>query len=186
MRFYAGYPITPASEIMELMAKHLPAMGGKFVQAEDEIASLAMCLGASFGGEPSMTATSGPGLALMCELMSLSAMAEVPVVVVDVQRAGPSTGMPTKDGQADLNIAVYGTHGDAPRVVLAAQTVADCFHQAIRAINIAQQFHVPVILLSSQAISHSQETVELPVLDQLQIHDEVFYAGEGTGEYRDT
>ena len=184
VRFYAGYPITPASEIMEIMAKHLPNLGGKFVQAEDEIASLAMCLGASFGGVPSMTATSGPGLALMCELIGLSAMSEVPVIIADVQRAGPSTGMPTKDGQADLSIAVHGTHGDAPRVVLAAQTVADCFHQAIRAVNIAQKYHVPVILLSSQAISHSQETVELPDLNRLQLFEEEFYSGTDAAEFK--
>lgn len=184
VRFYAGYPITPASEIMEVMAKHLPGLGGKFIQAEDEIASLAMCIGASFGGVPSMTATSGPGLALMCELIGLSAMAELPVVIADVQRAGPSTGMPTKDGQADLSIAVHGTHGDAPRVVLAAQTVADCFQQAIRAVNIAQKYHVPVILLSSQAISHSQETVELPDLDRLRTYEEPVYDGSEAGEFR--
>jgi 2-oxoglutarate/2-oxoacid ferredoxin oxidoreductase subunit alpha len=184
VRFYAGYPITPASEIMEVMARHLPSVGGKFIQAEDEIAALAMCLGASFGGQSSFTATSGPGLALMCELISTSGMAEIPVVITDVQRAGPSTGMPTKDGQADLNIAVYGTHGDAPRVVLAAQTVADCFHQMIRAVNIAQKHHVPVILLSSQAISHSQETVELPNLDRLPIYEEAFYPGPEAGEFR--
>jgi 2-oxoglutarate/2-oxoacid ferredoxin oxidoreductase subunit alpha len=184
VRFFAGYPITPASEIMEMMAKHLPNVGGKYIQAEDEIASLAMCLGASFGGPTSMTATSGPGLALMCELLSLSGMAEVPVVIVDVQRAGPSTGMPTKDGQADLSIAVYGTHGEAPRVVLAAQTVADCFHQMIRAVNIAQKHHVPVILLSSQAISHSQETVELPNLDRLPTYEETFYPGPQAGEFK--
>jgi 2-oxoglutarate ferredoxin oxidoreductase subunit alpha len=184
VRFYAGYPITPASEIMEIMAKHLPGLGGKFIQAEDEIASLAMCIGASFGGVPSMTATSGPGLALMCELISLSSMSEMPVVIADVQRAGPSTGMPTKDGQADLSIAVHGTHGDAPRVVLAVQTVADCFQQAIRAVNIAQQYHVPVILLSSQAISHSQETVELPDLARLRTYEEPFYPGLEAGEFK--
>jgi 2-oxoglutarate ferredoxin oxidoreductase subunit alpha len=184
VRFYAGYPITPASEIMEVMAKHLPGLGGKFIQAEDEIASLSMCLGASFGGVPSLTATSGPGLALMCELIGLSSMSELPVVIADVQRAGPSTGMPTKDGQADLSIAVHGTHGDAPRVVLAAQTVADCFWQTLRAVNIAQKYHVPVIMLSSQAISHSQETVELPDLDRLQVYEEQFYSRQDGGEFK--
>ncbi len=184
VRFYAGYPITPASEIMEVLAKHLPHVGGHFIQAEDEIAALAMCLGASFGGKPAMTATAGPGLSLMCELIGLSGMAEVPVVIADVQRAGPSTGMPTKDAQGDLNIAVYGSHGDAPRVVLAAQTVADCFDQTVRAVNIAQKYHVPVILLSSQAISHSQETVELPALDAIAVYEEPFYRGPEDGEYR--
>ena len=184
IRFYAGYPITPASEIMEILAKHLPRIGGKFIQAEDEIAALGMCLGASFGGQPSLTATSGPGLSLMCELIGLASMAEIPVVIADVQRAGPSTGMPTKDGQADLNIAVYGSHGDVPRAVLAAQTVADCFRQTIRAITIAQKYHVPVILLSSQAISHSQETVELPDLDRIPIYEEQLYQSQDAGEYR--
>jgi len=184
IRFYAGYPITPASEIMEILAKQLPRIGGHFVQAEDEIAALAMCLGASYGGQPALTATSGPGLSLMCELIGLSGIAELPVVIADVQRAGPSTGMPTKDGQGDLNIAVYGSHGDVPRAVLAAQTVADCFHQTVRAVNIAQKYHVPVILLSSQAISHSQETVELPALDAIAIYDERHYQGPEDGEYR--
>jgi 2-oxoglutarate ferredoxin oxidoreductase subunit alpha len=183
IRFYAGYPITPASEIMEILAKHLPRVGGKFIQAEDEIAALAMCVGASFGGLPSLTATSGPGLSLMCELIGLAGMAEIPVVIADVQRAGPSTGMPTKDGQGDLNIAIYGSHGDVPRAVLAAQTVADCFRQTIRAVAIAQKYHVPVILLSSQAISHSQETVELPDLDALQVFEEQYYQGQEDGEY---
>ena len=183
IRFYSGYPITPASEIMEILAKHLPRIGGHFIQAEDEIAALAMCLGASYGGQPSLTATAGPGLSLMCELIGLSGMAEIPVVIADVQRAGPSTGMPTKDGQGDLNIAVYGSHGDVPRAVLAAQTVADCFHQAVRAVNIAQKYHVPVILLTSQAISHSQETVELPDLDTIAVYEERHYQGTEDGEY---
>jgi len=184
VRFYAGYPITPASEVMEVLAKHLPQVGGHYIQAEDEIAALAMCVGASFGGRPSMTATSGPGLSLMCELIGLAGMAEVPVVITDVQRAGPSTGMPTKDGQGDLNLAVYGTHGDVSRVVLAAQTVADCFHQAVRAVTIAQKYHVPVVLLTSQAISHSLETVELPDLERMEIFEEAVYQGPAEGEFR--
>jgi len=187
IRFYAGYPITPASEVMEVMAKHLPQVGGHFIQAEDEIAALAMCLGASYGGTPSLTATSGPGLSLMCELIGLSGIAEVPVVIADVQRAGPSTGMPTKDGQGDLSLAIYGTHGDVPRAVLAAQTVADCFSQTIRAVRIAQKFHVPVILLSSQAISHSQETVDLHDLGTLPVFEEELYRGdEAFVRYRPT
>src|SRR5664280_1430228 len=184
IRFYAGYPITPASEIMEILAKHLPGVGGKFIQAEDEIAALAMCIGASFGGHPSLTATSGPGLSLMCELIGLSSMAEIPVVIADVQRAGASTGMPTKDGQGDLSLAIYGSHGEAvPRAVLAAQTVSDCFHQTVRAVNLAQKYQVPVILLSSHAISHSQETVELPDLDSLPLYEEQLYRGPSEGEF---
>ncbi len=184
IRFYAGYPITPASEIMEILAKHLPRMGGHFIQAEDEIAALAMCLGASYGGRPSLTATSGPGLSLMCELLGLAGMAELPVVIADVQRAGPSTGMPTKDGQGDLNLAVYGSHGDAPRAVLAPQTVADCFHQTVRAVAIAEKYQIPVVLLSSQSISHSQETVALPTLDELAIVQEPTQPQLDPGEYR--
>lgn len=177
VRFFAGYPITPATEIMEMLAKHLPQIGGRAVQAEDEIASIGMCIGAAFGGTKTLTATSGPGLSLMVELLGLASMAELPIVVVDVQRAGPSTGMPTKDGQADLNLAMYGAHGDSPRVVLAPQSVSDCFYDTIRAVNIAHEFHVPVILLSSQSISHRMQTVALPALDELEIYQEPLFSG---------
>lgn len=176
VRFYAGYPITPATEIMEELADLLPRVGGRMLQAEDEIASLAMCIGASFGGIKAMTATSGPGLSLMAELVGLSGMAETPVVIVDVQRGGPSTGMPTKDGQADLDLAVYGTHGEIPRAVLAAQTVADCFTQTVAAVNLAQEYQVPVLLLTSQSLSHSLQTVELPDLASLPVYEETFFS----------
>jgi 2-oxoglutarate ferredoxin oxidoreductase subunit alpha len=175
VRFFAGYPITPASEIMEILAKHLPQIGGRAMQAEDEIASLGMCIGAAFGGVKTMTATSGPGLSLMTELLGLASMAELPVVVVDVQRAGPSTGMPTKDGQGDLNLAVYGAHGDSPRVVLAPSSVSDCFNDTVRAVNIAHEFHVPVLILSSQSLSHRMQTVEFPSLDTLKVYDEPLF-----------
>lgn len=179
VRYYAGYPITPASEIMEVLAKHLPEVGGRSVQAEDEIASLGMCIGAAFGGAKTLTATSGPGLSLMTELLGLASMAELPIVVVDVQRAGPSTGMPTKDGQGDLNMAVYGAHGDAMRVVLAPQSVGDCFKQTIHAVNTAHRFHLPVIVLSSQSLSHRMQTVELPALDEIAVYEETAYAPSG-------
>jgi 2-oxoglutarate ferredoxin oxidoreductase subunit alpha len=175
VRFYAGYPITPASEIMEMLAKHLPEVGGRAVQAEDEIASLGMCIGAAFGGVKNLTATSGPGLSLMTELLGLAAMSELPVVVVNVQRSGPSTGMPTKDGQADLNLAVYGAHGDAPRIVLAPQSVSDCFNDTIAAVNLAHRFHIPVIVLSSQSLSHRLQTIELPELDSITVYEEPLY-----------
>lgn len=183
VRFYAGYPITPATEIMEELADHLPRVGGRMLQVEDEIASLAMCIGASYGGVKAMTATSGPGLSLMVELIGLSGISETPVVIVDVQRAGPSTGMPTKDGQADLDLAVYGTHGEVPRVVLAAQTVADCFTQTVAAVNLAHEHHVPVLLLTSQSLSHSLQTVELPDLTKLGVYEEPFYPGPEAGEF---
>ncbi len=183
VRFYAGYPITPASEIMEWLAKHLPRVGGVMFQAEDEIAALGMCIGASFGGVKSMTATSGPGLSLMIELLGLAGMAEIPIVVVDVQRAGPSTGMPTKEAQGDLIQAAHGTHGEVPRVVIAPQTVADCFTQTIRAVNVAHQFHIPVILLSSQSLSHRTQTIDVGELKSLEVYDEPFYRGpNGTEE----
>lgn len=178
VRFFAGYPITPASEIMEWLAWQLPKVGGLMLQAEDEIASLAMCIGASYGGVKSMTATSGPGLSLMVELLGLAGMAELPVVVVDVQRAGPSTGMPTKEAQGDLVLAAYGSHGEIPRVVLAPQTVADCFSQTIRAVNIAHRFQIPVIVLSSQSLSHRMQTIDVPDFDNLEIYDEPFWSPE--------
>jgi 2-oxoglutarate ferredoxin oxidoreductase subunit alpha len=178
VRFFAGYPITPASEIMEWLAAQLPKVGGLMIQAEDEIASLAMCIGASHGGVKSMTATSGPGLSLMIELLGLAGMAELPVVVVDVQRAGPSTGMPTKEAQGDLMLAAYGSHGEIPRVVIAPQTVADCFTQTIRAVNIAHQFQIPVIVLSSQSLSHRMQTIDPPDLKSLEVYEERFWDPE--------
>ncbi len=178
VRFFAGYPITPASEIMEWLAGQLPKVGGLMIQAEDEIASLAMCIGAAYGGVKSMTATSGPGLSLMIELLGLAGMAELPVVVVDVQRAGPSTGMPTKEAQGDLVLAAYGSHGEIPRVVIAPQTVADCFTQTIKAVNIAHKFQIPVIVLSSQSLSHRMQTIEPPDFEKLEIFEEKFWNPE--------
>ncbi len=175
IRFFAGYPITPASEIMEWLAKYLPKFGGKMIQAEDEIASLGMCIGAAFGGVKAMTATSGPGLSLMTELIGLAGTAEIPLVIVDVQRAGPSTGMPTKDSQADLNLAIHGAHGEVPRVVIAPQTVNHCFYDTLRAVNIAHEFHIPVIILSSQSLSHRMQTIDIPEPERILPFAEEFY-----------
>ena len=161
-RYYAGYPITPASDILEFMAAQLPAFGGVVLQTEDEMAALASALGASFGGVPAMTATSGPGLSLMVELIGLGVMSELPVVVVDVQRAGPSTGMPTKTEQSDLNLAIYAGHGEAPRVVVAPVSVLDCYHVAHRAFGVAEAFQVPVVVLSELALAQRTETIEQP------------------------
>ena len=157
--FYAGYPITPASEIMHWMVNHLPAQGGAVVQAEDEIAAAGMVIGASFAGKKAMCATSGPGFTLKSEMMGLAAMAEVPMVIVDVQRGGPSTGIPTKSEQSDLMQAVYGSHGDSPRVVIAPTDVEDCFDVAITAFDIAEEFQIPVVVLSDQFIGQRKETV---------------------------
>ncbi|HQJ11992.1 MAG TPA: 2-oxoacid:acceptor oxidoreductase subunit alpha, partial [Anaerolineae bacterium] len=161
-RFFAGYPITPATTLMETMARYLPAFGGTLVQAEDEIASINMAIGASYGGLRAMTATSGPGLSLMVEGLSMASMAEIPLVVVDVQRAGPSTGMPTKTSQGDLFLSLYGGHGDGPRFVLAPDSVKDSYYQMINAFSLAEHFQTPVIVLSDQAMASRVETIPYP------------------------
>lgn len=170
-RFFSGYPITPATEIMEWMAKELPKFGGKMIQCEDEIAAINYALGASFGGVKSMTATSGPGFSLMQEALGLASMAELPVVVADVQRCGPSTGAPTKTEQSDLFAAMYGTHGDCPKIVLAPMNVADCFYQTINAFNFAEQYQMPVIILSDASLGPKRECVDLIDFEKLNIID---------------
>ncbi|MGE3311419.1 MAG: 2-oxoacid:acceptor oxidoreductase subunit alpha [Limisphaerales bacterium] len=164
VRFGAGYPITPWSDIMELLRRELPKYGGMFVQCEDEIASVSMAIGASYAGGVAVTGSSGPGIALKTEAIGWAVMAEVPLVVVDVQRGGPSTGMPTNVEQSDLNIACFGGHGDSPRVVVAPTSVEDCFYMAIEAVNIARKYSVPVIILSDQAIATRIEAFEEPDL----------------------
>jgi 2-oxoglutarate/2-oxoacid ferredoxin oxidoreductase subunit alpha len=151
-RFFGGYPITPASEIMEIIAAELPKVGGAMVQFEDEIASIGGVLGASFAGVRSMTSTSGPGMSLMAELIGLGSMAEVPCVIVNVQRGGPSTGLPTKTEQADLNLAIVASHGDATHVVLAPTTIRDCFESMELAFEIAEKYQLPVLVLTDQAL----------------------------------
>jgi len=167
VRFGAAYPITPWSDVMEILRKELPKYGGTFVQCEDEIASVSMALGASYGGRVAVTGSSGPGIALKSEAISWGVMAEMPIVIVDVQRGGPSTGLPTAVEQSDLNIAMYGGHGDSPRVVIAAASVEDCFYSAIEAVNIARKYSVPVILLSDQAIATRIEAFAQPDLKKL-------------------
>lgn len=171
MRFYAGYPITPASEIMEYMAKELPRFGGDLIQAEDEIAALGMCLGASYSGVKSMTASSGPGISLMVEQINLAGQAEIPVVIVDVQRGGASTGMPTKTSQGDLNLALYGVHNESPRIVLAASTVEDCFWTTIDAFNLAETYQCPVMLLSDQVMAARKCTLVPPDVSKVRVMD---------------
>jgi len=162
VRFAAAYPITPASEILEWLAPNLPKVGGVLLQAEDELAAINMIIGASFGGTAAMTATSGPGLALMIEALGLATAAEIPVVVVDVMRAGPSTGIPTKSEQADLNIAVYGLHGDAPHLVLAPQSVADCRFTTQWAVYLAEALQAPAVVLSDQFIGQAVAAIDRP------------------------
>ena len=162
VRFAAAYPITPASEILEWLAPNLAKIGGTLVQAEDELASINMIIGASYGGVPSLTATSGPGLSLMIEALGLATAAEVPIVVVDVMRGGPSTGIPTKSEQTDLNIAVYGLHGEAPHLVIAPQSVTDCLLATQWATFLAEVLQTPAIVLSDQSLGQTQAAVSRP------------------------
>ena len=167
--FYAGYPITPSSEIMELMSRELPPRGDIFIQMEDEIASLGACIGASLAGRKAMTATSGPGFSLMQENLGYACMAEVPVVVVNVMRAGPSTGMPTTAAQGDIQQARWGTHGDHPAIVLCPATVDECFHVTVEAFNHAERFRTPVIVLADEMVSHTREKVVLPGAEEIEV-----------------
>lgn len=162
IRFAAGYPITPATEILEWLAPALARVGGTLVQAEDELASINMIIGASYGGVPALTATSGPGLALMTEALGLATAAEVPVVVIDVMRGGPSTGIPTKSEQSDLNIAVYGLHGDAPHLVVAPVSLADCLFATQWAVHLADAVQAPAIVLSDQFLGQARMIVDRP------------------------
>src|SRR5580658_2816338 len=166
VRFGAAYPITPWSEIMELLRRELPKYGGTFVQCEDEIASISMAIGAGWAGRVAVTGSSGPGISLKTEAIGWGVMAEVPVVICDIQRGGPSTGMPTNVEQSDLNLACFGGHGDSPRVVLAPSSVEDCFYTAIEAVNIARKFNVPVFILSDQSIATRIEAFEEPDLQK--------------------
>lgn len=169
VRFYAGYPITPSSEIAELMAKRLPQAGGKFIQMEDEIASMAAVIGASLTGVKAMTATSGPGFSLKQENIGYAAMTEVPCLIVNVQRAGPSTGLPTSPAQGDVMQARWGTHGDHPIIAIAPSSVRETYDQTIRAINLSERFRVPVILLLDEIVGHVTEKITLPDPGQIEI-----------------
>ncbi len=163
IRFVAAYPITPATELLEWMAPALTKVGGTLLQAEDELASINMIIGASYGGVPSLTATAGPGLALMTEGIGLAVSAEVPIVVVDVMRGGPSTGIPAKSEQSDLSFAVSGLHGDAPRLVLAPTSIADCLATTQWAVQLAEAMQAPAIVLSDQFMGQSRAIIDKPV-----------------------
>ena len=167
VRFGAGYPITPWSDIMELLRRELPKYGGSFIQCEDEIASIMMALGGSYAGRVAVTGSSGPGISLKTEALGWGIMAEIPLIIVDVQRGGPSTGMPTNVEQSDLNIACFGGHGDSPRVVVAPADVEDCFYTAMEAVRIAKDFSTPVIILTDQAIASRIEAFDEPNLQKL-------------------
>lgn len=172
-RFFAGYPITPASEIAELCSILLPAYDGTFIQMEDEIASIGAVIGASLAGVKSMTATSGPGFSLMQENLGFACCAEVPCVIVNVMRGGPSTGLPTSPAQGDVQMARWGTHGDHPIIVLAVSTVLDSFTITVKAFNMSEKYRVPVILLSDEVVAHTRESVELPPTNEIRIIDRI-------------
>ena len=178
VRFVAAYPITPATELLEWLSGAISDTGGRLIQAEDELASANMAIGASFGGIPALTATSGPGLSLMMESIGLAVAAEIPMVVVDVMRIGPSTGIPTKSEQGDLNIAIYGLHGDAPHLVLAPMSVADCLFTGQWAVHLAEAMQVPAIVLSDQFMGQARSIIDAPA-------DIPFRARRSTTEWTD-
>ena len=172
-RFFAGYPITPASEIGELFSELLPAEEGTFIQMEDEIASMGAVIGASLAGVKSMTATSGPGFSLMQENLGFACCAEVPCVIVNVMRGGPSTGLPTSPAQGDVQMARWGTHGDHPIIVLCVSSVIDSFTLTVKAFNLSEKYRVPVILLSDEVVAHTRECVELPSTEDIKVMDRI-------------
>ncbi len=169
VRFFGGYPITPATEIAEVMARELPRLGGVFVQFEDEIASMGAVIGASVAGTKAMTATSGPGFTLKQENLGYAILVQIPCVVVNVMRGGPSTGLPTLPSQSDVMQARWGTHGDHPIIALAPYSVRECFDLTVRAVNLSERFRIPVIILSDAIIGHVRERITLPRSEDLQL-----------------
>lgn len=167
--FFGGYPITPSTEIAEFMSGYLPQNGGKFIQMEDEISSIGSIIGASLVGKKSMTATSGPGFSLMQELFGYACIAEVPIVIVDIMRGGPSTGLPTAPAQSDLQQAKWGTHGDHPVIALIPNSVEEMFTETVRAFNLAEYFRTPVIVLGDEIIGHMREKIRIPEPGELQV-----------------
>ncbi|MBR3837825.1 MAG: 2-oxoacid:acceptor oxidoreductase subunit alpha [Clostridia bacterium] len=168
-RFYAGYPITPSTEIAEGCAARLPQVGGRFIQMEDEIASCAAAIGASAAGVKAMTATSGPGFSLKQENLGYACLTEIPFVLVDVQRAGPSTGLPTSPSQGDVMQARWGTHGDHPVIALSPSTVEECYTLCVRAFNLSEKYRTPVIFLMDEIVGHLRESIQIPEEGSLEI-----------------
>lgn len=177
-RFMAAYPITPASEIMEYLIKKLPALGGTVIQTEDEIAACTMAIGANYGGVRALTASAGPGLSLKMEAIGLAGMTETPLVIVDTQRGGPSTGLPTKQEQSDLMAMIYGTHGEIPKIVLAPSTVQEAFYDTAEAFNLAEEYQCPVIVLSDLQLSLGKQTVEPLDFSKVEIRRGKLLAGD--------
>ncbi|SDC88832.1 2-oxoglutarate ferredoxin oxidoreductase subunit alpha [Paenibacillus sp. UNCCL117] len=177
-RFMPAYPITPASEVMEYLIKTLPKFGGTVIQTEDEIAACTMAIGANYGGVRALTASAGPGLSLMMEAIGLAGMTETPVVIVDTQRGGPSTGLPTKQEQSDVLAMIYGTHGEIPKVVLSPSTIEECFYDTIEAFNLAEEHQLPVILLTDLQLSLGKQTSELLDYKRIQVKRGKLQQGE--------
>ena len=171
MRFFAGYPITPSTEVAEISAQKLPALGGKFIQMEDELASMAAIIGGSLTGLKSMTATSGPGFSLMQENFGYAAIAEIPCVVVNVQRGGPSTGLPTSPAQGEVMQAKWGTHGDHPVIALTPNSVQETYEYTIKAFNLAEKYRTPVIMLMDETVGHMREKLIFKDPSEIEIID---------------
>ena len=170
-RFYAGYPITPSTEVAEYLSRALPKVGGRFIQMEDEIASISAIAGASLAGLKSMTATSGPGFSLKQEGLGFACMAEIPCVIVDVMRGGPSTGYPTGPSQSDVMQAKWGTHGDHPVIAVTPAYVQEILHETVRAFNLAEKYRTPVLILYDEIVGHMREPVVLPEEGELEVID---------------
>ncbi len=172
-KFFAGYPITPATEISEIMAHRLPSVGGTFIQMEDEIASMGAIVGASMAGAKAMSATSGPGFSLMQENLGYACATEVPCVLVNVMRGGPSTGLPTNVSQGDVMQARWGTHGDHPIIVLAVSTTRDCFDITVKAFNLSEKYRTPVVILADEVVAHTREKISLPHPEEIEVVERI-------------
>lgn len=176
-RFFAGYPITPSTETAERFAERIPYVGGVFIQMEDEIASVAALIGASWAGVKSMTVTSGPGFSLMMENIGLAAMMEVPIVIANVQRGGPSTGLPTLTGQADMMQVRWGSHGDYEIIALSPDSPQECFDLTIKAFNLSEMYRVPTFVMTDECVGHMHEKVVIPPADEIELIERKWYEG---------
>ncbi len=181
-RFLAGYPITPSTEMAERISERFPEVGGIFIQMEDELGSMAAVVGAAWGGAKSMTVTSGPGFSLMMENIGLAAMMEIPCVIVNVQRGGPSTGLPTLPGQADMMQARWGSHGDYEIIALSPNSPQECFEVVIEAANLSEKYRVPVLVMTDECVGHMTEKVVIPKADEIEIYPRR-YTKLSPGEY---
>jgi 2-oxoglutarate ferredoxin oxidoreductase subunit alpha len=176
-RFFAGYPITPSTETAERFASRIPSVGGVFIQMEDELGSIAALIGAAWGGQKSMTVTSGPGFSLMMENLGLAAMHETPLVIANVQRGGPSTGLPTLTGQQDMMQAKYGSHGDYEIIALSPDSPQECFDLTIEAFNLSETYRVPVLIMTDECVGHMHEKVIIPPAEEIEIVERKWYEG---------